>query len=308
MKMQISDKANNSYYKSNPILFDELVDILNSNLHFTNAIRFKHPALFTWINSCIPALADDRFSLHTKIFWIINNLADFPKCAVCGKTIDRNVRCNLRHPKYKYCSLECAHKSPEMPRLVKQTKLKLYGNETFNNRDKFCATMDSIPADQKHEWMLKRNRTVFLKYGHENVMQCKEFQDKTRTTRRLKNNGKWESKMSDIKRKKTFIEKYGVDNNMKSQIGMAEYLNSIRVKYNDDSLTSVFKVKSVNDNRIRTFNERLKDETYRKQRRDKMTKTSNEKFGKGNYMNRSKAKSTMMLRYGVEFPLRLKSI
>lgn len=139
-------------------------------------------------------------------------------------------------------------------------------------------------------------------------MQCKEFQDKARATRYLKNNGKWESEASDIKRKETFIEKYGVDNNMKSPTGMAEYLKGIRAKYNDDSITSVFQVKSVNDKCIRTYNERLKDETYRKCRHDRLVKASNEKFGEGNYMNRSKAKSTMIQRYGVEFPLQLKSI
>lgn len=308
MKIQIQDKTNNVYCKSNPALFDELVDVLNNSRYFAKAIRFRHLALLNWINSNIPALADSRFSLYTKIFWIINNLTDFPKCAVCGKIIDRNVSTNLRKPKYKYCSLECAHKSPEMPKLVKQTKFKLYGNETFNNREKFCATLDSISAEQKHEWTLKRNSTILLKYGHENAMQCKEFQDRARATRYLKNNGKWESKASDDKRKKTFAAKYGVDNNMKSQTGMAEYLKSIRAKYNDDSITSVSQIKSINDKRIHTFNERLKDKAYRKHRRDKLVEASNEKFGEGNYMNRAKAKSTTLQRYGVEFPLQLKSI
>lgn len=175
MKIQIQDKANNAYYTSNPELFDELIDVLNNSRYFAKAIRFRHPMLFTWINSCIPALADNRFSLHTKIFWIINDLTDFPKCAVCGKAIDRNVSCNLCHPKYKYCSLECAHKSPEMPRLVKQTKLKLYGNETFNNREKFCATLDSIPVERKREWELKRSNTIFLKYSHEMPCSVRSF-------------------------------------------------------------------------------------------------------------------------------------
>lgn len=308
MKIQISDKANNTYYKNNPALFDELIDVLNNNRYFIKAICFRHSALLSWINSSIPALADGRFSLYTKIFWIINNLTDFPKCAVCGKAIDRNVSSNLRKPKYKYCSSECAHKSPEMPKLVKQTKLRLYGNETFNNRDKFRATIDSISADQKHEWTLKRNKTILSKYGHENPMQCKEFQDKARATRYMKNGGKWELKASDDKRKKTFTAKYGVDNNMKSQAGMAEYLKSIRAKYNDNSIMSVFQVKSINDKRIHTFNERLKDEAYRKHRRDKLVEASNEKFGEGNYMNRNKAKSTTLQRYGVEFLLQLKSI
>ena len=52
--------------------------------------------------------------------------------------------------------------------------------------------------------------------------------EKARITRYIKNNGRWESRETTIKRKETFKEHYnGIDNNMKSPEGYKKYVDSI---------------------------------------------------------------------------------
>lgn len=67
---------------------------------FTKTILCKHPELITFINENTPLLKDNVYKLKTKIYWLINDLKDFPKCKYCGKTIGINY--NIRGLNYHY--------------------------------------------------------------------------------------------------------------------------------------------------------------------------------------------------------------
>lgn len=62
------------------------------------------------INELTPKLNDPYYNLKTKIFWILNDIHDFPICQVCGKEIKKNViSVNLGYSgKGKYCSNKCS--------------------------------------------------------------------------------------------------------------------------------------------------------------------------------------------------------
>lgn len=50
---------------------------------------------------------NESYSMRTRIYWILHDLDDFPKCIRCGKPILSNLVCSAR--KYpKYCSLKCS--------------------------------------------------------------------------------------------------------------------------------------------------------------------------------------------------------
>jgi len=100
--------------------------------------------------------------------------------------------------------------------------------------------MNSIPNDIKQGWQQKKIETCLVTYGVEHVSQIPEVQAKSLNTRHQKYNGRYESEESSAKRKQSFIDHYGVDNNMKSEEGMQAYIDSIRHKYGDNTIVSVF--------------------------------------------------------------------
>lgn len=79
----------------------------------------------------------------------------------------------------------------------------------------------------------KFKRTCLDHFGVDNPTRCNEVIEKSKLTRRAKNNGNYESLETKMKRKQTFIDRYGVDHNMKSNAGKATWLESVRLKYND---------------------------------------------------------------------------
>ena len=305
--VHIEDKESNQFYRDNPQMFDQLIDIINTTTFFCRELNSKHKDIVSWVNQKTPLLNDSQFNLLTKIYWILHGLTTFPSCKVCETKIVRNVY-KLTDPKYKYCSLECAHKSPEMPILGKKTKFQKYGDETYNNRAKFHETMNSIPNDIKQGWQQKKIETCLVTYGVEHVSQIPEVQAKSLNTRHQKYNGRYESEESSAKRKQSFIDHYGVDNNMKSEEGMQAYIDSIRHKYGDNTIVSVFQVKEVKQKGISSFKEHMKDDTFREQRRQKLIDASNKQFGPDNYMNRTQAKETCLDNYGVENPFQIPEI
>ena len=48
--------------------------------------------LRTEILAATPKLLSDEFDFKTRIFWILHDITDFPKCSVCGKPITRNIK------------------------------------------------------------------------------------------------------------------------------------------------------------------------------------------------------------------------
>lgn len=48
--------------------------------------------LRTEILAATPKLLSDEFDFKTRIFWILHDITDFPKCSICGKPITRNIK------------------------------------------------------------------------------------------------------------------------------------------------------------------------------------------------------------------------
>ena len=127
----------------------------------------------------------------------------------------------------------------------------------------YACTSKYMPSDnysiwQRVEWILN-NRTDFPRcqnphcnrllseprsfchrYGYYDYCcnKCTSSDPKTaqkaQATRRMKYNGRNESIESTEKRKQTCLKKYGVDHNMKSEIGLAKYKAGMQKKYGVD--------------------------------------------------------------------------
>jgi hypothetical protein len=90
-------------------------------------------------------LKNKKYKITTKIYWILNNLTDFPKCYVCGnsdffknKNVNGLIRGYSQHRTdgIVYCSHKCAINSKLTRQQRQYTCKKRYGNKNYNNREK----------------------------------------------------------------------------------------------------------------------------------------------------------------------------
>lgn len=82
-----------------------------------------------WLNKKIAKLQDKQYTFKTKLFWLFNNILDFPVCCICGKkVVGINVK-TFRHGygKNVHCSRACAQR--HAAEHAKKTNLEKYGVE-----------------------------------------------------------------------------------------------------------------------------------------------------------------------------------
>lgn len=202
--------------------------IKQAKTNFANVILKKENSdILKWIRENTPEkLKNGNYNLSTIIYWILNDLKDFPKCKKCGKYlgVNKNIRFFVGYK--KYC-LKCSINSVEAIEKRKQTCLKKYGVENpFSNEEikkkieKHNLEKYGVNCPAKSEENLKNiEKRNLEKYGVKSYQSTDEFKDKIRKTCQEKygTNNVFESDIFKIKNRKTLMEKYGVDHNMKSK-------------------------------------------------------------------------------------------
>ncbi len=159
-----------------------------------------------------------KISIPTKIYWMINNIKDYPVCSVCGKQVTRDVQnifqgyCQGSN-KNIHCSLNCSRDDETEKKMAKQTKLLKYGNENYVNTKLIKMNKLKNHGDEKWNNRKQYKETCIKKYGKPNFVNYQ----KAKNTRYKKYNGRYESKETTEKRNKTCIEKYGVENPLKNK-------------------------------------------------------------------------------------------
>lgn len=308
---------NNQYYTLNPTLFDELKTLVDSypfSWHkkiLASGKNKNYPSkkyLIEWINSVTPLLSDREYTIKTKIYWILNDIHDFPKCIneTChNKLIHRNVSKLTIGYKNKFCSKKCRYEVSV--RKSGETCLKRYGVKTNMMTQEF--------KDCSKEYF-KTN------FGVEYPGQVKEYREKSNLTRLNKNGGVMQSDEEKQKRKQTLINRYGVDTPLKFQPFIDKSKQTCRDRYgvdypgigeeamkkHRDTLLSTYGVSSYS--KTDEFKEKYKRTCLEKygvdnvlmldDYRKKSRKTCKNKYGSETYNNREKAKSTCIEKYGVD--------
>lgn len=144
------------------------------------------------IMAATPLLASPEFKFSTRVFWILNDITEFPKCYVCGKDITRNIR-----------TLETGY-----------NRNKPWKPEHLN------ASVCDCQKCRKQKNLDDFKKTCNEKYGVDNVFQsewCKDKITKTNISRYGCTRG-GNSKEGREKAKRTWLEKYGVDSPLKSDL------------------------------------------------------------------------------------------
>lgn len=165
--------------------------------------------IFNYTSNC----NGDSFS--ERIYWIINDLTDYPKkCLQCENPI--TYWRSISEPyETVFCSKKCKSVSPITKEKVKNTNLEKYGDEW------------NITSKSSQE---KRKSTNLKKYGVENYFQSDHFKNSIEDILIEKYNVNNISKSENIKNKKkqTYMDRFGYDNPTKNP--------EIRSKINDTNI------------------------------------------------------------------------
>lgn len=244
-----------------------------STLDSTYIPEFKY--LVDWINEQTPLLQSQEFkyTLPTKIYWILNGLTDFPKCPVCGNHFGQYKNIKLSKGYFKHCSNKCAQSNKENIAKIKQKKMDRYGDENYVNTEK-CkqTTFQHYGVEysfQLHEVKEKIKQTKAKKIK-ENPNYWKDRQQKTRLTQ-IKNGTFSTLSKKEYPPKLSIEEKLAID---------PQYYEKISLKCKHTKL------------------ERYGDENYVNVEKCKQTKL--ERYGDANYNNSEQNKKTCLERYGRE--------
>jgi len=129
-----------------------------------------------------PKLNDTFYNISTKVYWVLNDLTDFPICQHCGKQIIvRNVNMNRGYP--IGCTPKCVMSLESVQNTLKQTMLTRYGVENAYQskaiKDKIDSTMISrygvkrpIQSKMIHDQI---KATCLTRYGYEHPAQCHDI-------------------------------------------------------------------------------------------------------------------------------------
>ena len=199
-----------------------------------NAI-LKYAYILKWIDEILPEKTR-CLCTKEKCWWILHGLDDFPKCHACGKTIGSQQFINITRGYRTYCCVKCAHMSNNYKKHLSdsqrnafekdpcyykkkakkniETRLKKYGS--YFSKESLSKRKDTIAQDPDF-WKnaSKRCKETKIENGHSpNWNNSKKASE----TRRKKNNGSWESWELKCHKRKTSLDKYGVDDPNRSSI------------------------------------------------------------------------------------------
>lgn len=222
-------------FKSN---FEKLNFIVSTfKQYLTQLKRYNNGILIDWINLKTPKLQNSEYTIDTKIYWILNNINDFPICDICKQnTLEHKNIISLKNGyksfnritremyRYTHCSQACAAKDPDIIKTYSETILKKYGVKNVYQNE--------IIKE-------KIKKTNIEKYGVPYPIQNKLFAKKACETK--KNNNSYITSIKKIN--KTSLKKYNTLYPMQSNIIKNKSKNNrIKTQYNKLSNNSDFKI------------------------------------------------------------------
>lgn len=254
------NKVSNPYYKANPEMFDELMkQVFKSLSTYGQRLNGKKCiALKQWIVSQLPFISNENYdaseySITEYVYLIFSGMTDFPKCQICGKTMDDPSHfLGIIYGFKKGCSKKCSELARQKSYV--QTCIREYGVPHYaSNKERYEERCDKLEEKygvrnvfQLESTKKQIKQTCKEQYGDENYVNVK----KTKQTKQERYGN--ENFNNRPKAKQTFIDHYGVEHNMKSSKGLKAYEDSIEKKYGK-GIRNVSQAESVKRKKTETF-------------------------------------------------------
>ena len=148
--------------------------------------------ILNFIINMTPLLTDDCYKLSTKLYWVLNDLSDFPQCPVCGKKYGINKNVNLTRGYSNTCGTTCG--TLNVRQKIKQTCLQRYGVDNPNKTDyvrqkikQTCLQKYGVQVSTKSETAKQQlKQTCLQKYGVASPILYEQFKKKIQRTKALK--------------------------------------------------------------------------------------------------------------------------
>lgn len=186
----LTPKESNAYFQHNAVLFDTLLDLVQSNNYgYMNVLRLNksYSEVASWINNSLPLLSDKRYTTATKVCWILHGLTEFPVCQnrSCRKPFSAdnvpvqtaNTNPFLCYGNKKFCSRRCTALAEQTQELKKQTNLERHGVENWNNRDLAFQTIYDTYGENAFdlffEWSCDAKEQIYGDRFYSNVEKIK---------------------------------------------------------------------------------------------------------------------------------------
>jgi hypothetical protein len=192
---------------------DKIITIAKANI--TNELM---QSILFHTNNC-------RDRLSERIYWILNDIEDYPKCKECGTNFKpRFYGISGNYHGWTFCSFKCSTLNNDTQDKMKSTCLINLGFEHPAQNKKVQEKMQSTcferhgvkHAAQSEEVQEKMQSTCFERYGVKHAAQSEEVKEKNKQTC-LQNHGvEYPQQKFEIreKGKQTCREKYNVENVM----------------------------------------------------------------------------------------------
>lgn len=176
-----------------PILLQKLVN--NNPKSYHGLLKHRYKRIYRWIIENTPKLNIGKHTLGERVYWIIANLTDFPKCKrkECNKSLEGKFY-NIVNGYHIFCSLSCVSNDEDVRKQALETSIARFGKDNINNRKQACQTMlDNYGVScyfYANDFSEKSLSTIHLKYGNDidNVFQAKEIKQQIEQTKDLKYN------------------------------------------------------------------------------------------------------------------------
>lgn len=174
---------------------DEILSIYKNNLRkggWNRILRAKkHKYLLDALNSDYGFLP----SLNEQIYWLYNDLQEYPKCCICNQEI-KNFK-SISKGYFSHCSCRCAQLDAIVRNKNKQTNLERYGVDN-GAKSEYAKQKYSLHCEQKYG------------KGVTNAFMADTVKNKI---------------------KQTNLERYNVDNPSKNEFIKAKAKKTLRTKY-----------------------------------------------------------------------------
>lgn len=154
--------------------------------------------LKVWLENKTPLLQDSKYTLITKLYWLVHDLIDFPNCQYCenntcplgfGVKQHRNID-SFEKGYFRACSFKCPKMQEFKQKKSENTNLKKYGSTKYFSSE--------VGKKVKQAWCEKN--------GVLNPFQLQEVKDKAKETR--KHNFGYEYTMQSPEKRKLTSENY----------------------------------------------------------------------------------------------------
>ena len=104
-----------------------LKSIVTQHRHgYMQTLKYKHPELINWVNEVTSFANWSNRSFITRIWYILNDIHEYPICKNCKKPITKNIY-RLADPRMDFCCCTCASYCPEAVEKRKRSYIKNFG-------------------------------------------------------------------------------------------------------------------------------------------------------------------------------------